>query len=86
MQINRLAALVQIVAVRLAQHDTAASRQHANAVLRQFTDHYLLKIAKCCLTLSLEKLADRAANPALYDEVRVEKPPFKPPGQLAANR
>ena len=58
MQVNRLAALEQVVAVHLPQYNAATGGQHANPVLHQFTHHFLLNITKRRFTLALKKFAN----------------------------
>ena len=69
MQVNRLAALAQMVAVSLPQDHTATCRQDTLLMLRQIAYHLLLNVTKGFFALALKELADGATNTPFYDQV-----------------
>ena len=84
MQVNHLAASVQVFAIGLTQHCAATRGQHADVVLGQFVDDGLFDIAKTRFALTFKKYPDRTAKTLFDQVVGVLKGPAQPAGQLPA--
>ena len=86
MQIDHLAAAMQMRTVGGPENGSATGGQHPCRLLRQLADHGLLNVAKAVFTFACEEIPNRATDALLYQVVRVLKRKSKTPCELSANR
>ena len=84
MQIDHLAALVQMLAVVGPQHRAAAGGDDAVGPGREFVNNLGLDLAKTRLALALEEFTDRAAQPLLNHMVGIDGRQTETPPKLTA--
>lgn len=86
MQIHRIGALLQVLAIDRPQHRTAARRQNAGLAQRQLINDRLLEVTKWLLAFPFKERADGQADALLDDVIGVQEGPSQPSGQMAPDR
>lgn len=69
LQVNHLAARVQVLAVGGAQYRATARGQYSLGTLRQLIDHRLFDITKTLFAFTFEILTDGTGQTLLYDVI-----------------
>jgi hypothetical protein len=81
-QIDRSGVPVQCMAIGIAQHHPTTRGQHTAVSTHEIGDHFLLDIAKALFALSIEELADAAADLPFDDRIAVTEGHTQPPCQI----
>ena len=85
-QIDHRPVLLQPLAIRGPDDDTAAGREHDVGERRQLGEHRFFAVAKARFALDLENRRDRHAELALELGIGVDERLVEPPRELAAER
>ena len=85
MQVDRLGALFQMLAIDRSQHCTAPGRQNAGRAKRQLINNGLLDVTKSFFAFPFEKLTDGQTDTLLDNLIGVQEWPTEAPGQLASD-